>query len=225
MYTYLLSCLLCRYRSGLVGTSRAEQLSNPAIAVRPNSFLSFQADYERVKAVTYSLQAYVQFQACYSDDVPCLKKLPSCSESPVPTDPVTDMTGSGASGEGVKMLAEQGEAGGDDTSDQERELYSSGDSGMYEDANFRKNRYFYKIARQMPNTVSTCVSSKLDLSRVSKTQNETSPTTPTDTSDWDYEFTLFIQTDNATVSTSLGSRNAGMSLLLIIVIVCIIPLV
>ena len=220
---YLLSFSICRYKSGLVGASPTEQLSNPAIAIRPNRFLTFQADYEGVKAVTYSLQAFIKFQACYSDDIQCLNSLPSCSESQTPTRLLTDLTGSGESGDGVNMLSES-EAGGDDTSDEEREELDFSGDNMYEDTNHRKNRYYYKIAREMPNTVSTCLSSGIDLSHLYTAQYEPSTVTPEDTTDWEHEFTLFIQTDNSTISTNSGSRNAGMSMLLLIMIVCTLTL-
>ena len=199
-----------------------------AIATKPNSFLTFQADYERVKTVTYSLQAFVQFQACYSDDIQCLSSLPSCdSHSTGPaTELISDLAASGVSGDGVNALADESEAGGADASSEEREEldYSGEDSGISEDTSHRKNRYYFKIARNMPDTVATCLSSAFDLSHLLTAQHEPSTTAPEDATDWEREFTLLIETDNSTLSTNSGIRNASISLLLLLVIVCILTL-
>ena len=181
-----------RYTLGLVGTSRSEQLENPDILLTPDSFITYQADYDAVKRVTYSLQEVVQMKACYSDDVICISDLPPCSR----IDSGTETSGlMGLSGDGDLYIEGEGEAGGADTSDDDlgtdEELDYSGDGGHVEDRSMINNPY-YRITKKMSNTVTTCRPSGFDLSTLTTTQYTQTHST-SETTVWDFGTNSAIQ--------------------------------
>ena len=192
-----------RYTLALVGTSSSEQLENPDISLTPNSFITYQADYEAVKQVTYSLQEFVQLKACHSDDVICISNLPPCSR----TDSVTETSGlMELSGDGDMYIEGEGEAGGADTSyddiGTDDELDYSGDGSYVEDRYMIENPY-YRIAKKMSNTVTTCRPSGFDLSTLTTTHYTQTYSTP-ETTVWDFGTNDVIQ-NSAHKYTSLFS--------------------
>ena len=174
----------------MVGTSRSEQLENPDISLTPNSFITYQADYEVVKQVTYSLQEFVRLEACYSDDIFCISNLPPCSR----TGSVTETSGQmGLSGDGDLYI--EGEGGGADTSydylGTDDELDSSG-SGSYAEDRYMIDNPYYRIAKKMSNTVTTCRPSGFDLSTLTTTQHSQTYSTPVPTV-WDFGTNTVLQ--------------------------------
>ena len=142
---------LCRYRVELFNSSISQQLNNPTVSHTPDSFLSYEMDYQRIKDVTYSIQDVVQVKACYDDDLRCYSSLPRCSGS-------EPELGSGMSGDGT---FDSEEMGGEDLSYSEEEsdqlVSYSGDFNYEIQDRSIKNTMFYKIARRMSHTVKTCL--------------------------------------------------------------------
>ncbi|KAI6652721.1 Glypican-6 [Oopsacas minuta] len=213
-----------KYRLGVVGTDRLAQLKNPAISLTSNSFITYQADYEGVKQVTYSLQKFVQLSACFIDDYECINNIPLCSEVS-PTSETIPMSGMGEmSGDGDLYLDEEDEGWGEDTTDQyldtKSELYYSG-NGDYQDPSYRRKGAYYNIAKSMPNTVVTCLPPGFVATERYTTTNDPSTSSTQTTPDLIKEFN--IDTENSTIHNA-SYKNTNSLLLLLAMVVCMLSI-